>query len=253
MGDKTIYAVAAAGATLACGVGHKLYKSNKKKAEEKRLKEKSLRKEQQQKEREEQAARLKKEKEEKEKIQRENLEIAAATIEEFEASWRDNGNSVVVIDSNIWMEQKYHQLFEALPDQMKLLNSSITISSVQLDEIVNLKNLAYQNPKSKLARRAMNRMEKMQKKGVLDLSTDSHESRKGAYADRAILELISKPGIDLSRAKVVSDDRELRMRAFQILKDAGATSFDVLAGDEFQTNFFSYCEAVALISSEAGA
>jgi rRNA-processing protein FCF1 len=198
----------------------------------------------------EEAQRVRAEQMAKEQAHRERLTQARATIEEFEAFWRDNGNRVVVIDSNIWMEQSYHQLFEALPEQLKPINGSITIQPVQFDELTNLKNQNYRTTKSKLGRRAMNRIEQMQRQGAVNVATESNEAKKGAYADTAILDLICEDGVDLTRAQIITDDRELRIRGHQKLKDAGADSFAVLEGKEFQTQFFDYRVALDLVAKE---
>ena len=93
--------------------------------------------------------RLKEEKEEKERKENELKAIESIKFHtirckkevlELEEVWAERFNSLIVIDSNIWMEQEFARFFEKLEWVMEKFSSTITMSSVQFDEIINLKN-----------------------------------------------------------------------------------------------------------------
>lgn len=193
--------------------------------------------------------RLKEEKEEKERKENELKAIESIKFHtirckkevlKLEEVWAERFNSLIVIDSNIWMEQEFARFFEKLEWVMEKFSSTITMSSVQFDEIINLKNLPYSNPKSKLARCALARIEHFQKQDLIDIIPMQLEASKYAYADPDIIKFLVKSSSEYSFMTLVSNDRELRIRTNQILKDKSKSKFLSITGDDLNKLISNY-------------
>lgn len=162
-------------------------------------------------------------------------------IEEFEQSWEKRLTSLIIVDSNIWMQQDYNSFFRNLEWVMTRFSSTIKMSSIQFDEIVNLKDLPYANPKSKLARCALARIEAFQKTGLIEIIPMKFEANKYAYADPDIIKFLVDSSREYSVMTLVSDDRELRIRTNQIVKDKSRTDFLSITGQDLERKLSNYC------------
>ena len=126
----------------------------------------------------------------------------------------------LVIDSNIWMNEKYDALFNVLEKESVRTNYNLNMSGLQFDEIVNIKkNSEYGDDKSKRARLAINRIESFQKAGLLNIPQISIDSKKGAYADPVIVQVLTSQSRNGVECTLISDDMELRIRVRQHLTD----------------------------------
>lgn len=161
-------------------------------------------------------------------------------IEEFEQSWEKRLTSLIIVDSNIWMQQEYGVFFRNLEWVMKRFSSNIKMSSIQFDEIVNLKDLPYANPKSKLARCALARIEAFQITGLIEIIPMKFEANKYAYADPDIIKFLVDSSREYSVMTLVSDDRELRIRTNQIVKDKSKTDFLSITGQDLERQLSNY-------------
>lgn len=168
-------------------------------------------------------------------------------IEEFEQSWEKRLTSLIIVDSNIWMQQDYNSFFRNLEWVMTRFSSTIKMSSIQFDEIVNLKDLPYANPKSKLARCALARIEAFQKIGLIEIIPMKFEANKYAYADPDIIKFLVDSSREYSVMTLVSDDRELRIRTNQIVKDKSRTDFLSITGQDLERKLSNYCNNITFV------
>lgn len=187
----------------------------------------------------------------KEEEQEKELKILPSVkeIKEFEQSWGKRLTSLIIIDSNIWMQQEYSRFFRDLEWVMKRFSSNIKMSSIQFDEIVNLKDLPYANPKSKLARCALARIEAFQKMGLIEIITMKFEANKYAYADPDIINFLVDSSREYSVMTLVSDDRELRIRTNQIMKDKSKSDFLSITGQDLEKKVSNYHKNVNFIKA----
>lgn len=168
-------------------------------------------------------------------------------IEEFEQSWEKRLTSLIIVDSNIWMQQNYNSFFRNLEWVMTRFSSNIKMSSIQFDEIVNLKDLPYANPKSKLARCALARIEDFQKIGLIEIIPMKFEANKYAYADPDIIKFLVDSSREYPVMTLVSDDRELRIRTNQIVKDESRTDFLSITGQDLERKLSNYCNNITFV------
>jgi hypothetical protein len=170
--------------------------------------------------------------EQKAREHEDKLSKAKDEIADFEKLWKKRFESLLLVDSNIWMNRDYDDFFKELEWVMQKFLSSIKMSSVQFDEIINLKNLSYDNPKSKLARCALSRIEYFQNINLIEIIPMGMDAKKSAYADPDIIEILIDSLSKYSAMTLVSDDRELRIRANQIMKDKQANDFKSITGQD---------------------
>lgn len=199
-------------------------------------------------ERQRQAERKAEEREEEERKREVKLAKAAKDIADFDKLWKTRFESLLLVDSNIWMNRDYDDFFKELEWVMKKFSSNIKMSSVQFDEIINLKNLPYDNPKSKLARCALSRIEYFQNIDLIEIIPMGTEAKKGAYADPDIIDILLNSLTENSSMTLVSDDRELRIRANQIMKDNQAKDFKSILGQDIFKDLKEYHLNVDLMS-----
>ncbi|MDW6004179.1 DUF3824 domain-containing protein [Vibrio mangrovi] len=178
----------------------------------------------------------------------EKVSKAKLASEAFESQWGERFESLLLVDSNIWMNRDYEDFFKNLEWVMSRFESSIKMSSVQFDEMINLKNLPYDNPKSKLARCALARIEYFQNIDLIEIIPMGLNAKKNAYADPDIIEILVDSLKLHSAMTLVSDDRELRIRANQILKDKQAPDFKSIMGTELHKEMKEYQENIQFLS-----
>lgn len=178
----------------------------------------------------------------KEEEKEKELKILSSVknLKEFEQSWGKRLTSLIIVDSNIWMQQEYSRFFRDLEWVMKRFSSNIKMSSIQFDEIVNLKDLPYSNPKSKLARCALARIEDFQKTGLIEIIPMKFEANKYAYADPDIIKFLVDSSREYPVMTLVSDDRELRIRTNQIVKDKSKSEFLSITGQDLEKEVNDY-------------
>ena len=131
----------------------------------------------------------------------------------------------LVIDSNIWMHGDYDAFFQLLEKILRKANRKIIIYGVQFDEICNIKSShEYGSQKSKRARLAINRIENFQKNEILKIETVSIKSERWAYADPVVLKLLISLSKESHSVVFISNDKELRIRARELVRSGQATT-----------------------------
>jgi len=166
----------------------------------------------------------------------------AKEIEERKLAEQDYANTTnyfkeaasgrLILDTNIWMDEDYGSIFDALEHSLISLNKPLELGSEQFDEIVAIKNLGFEDEKSKRARLALNRIEDFQNKGLLKILNITSSGRRSKHADPAIIEILCKTPIDSGDLLLVTNDRELRIRATQMVRERGHLNFRAIEGKE---------------------
>jgi len=149
-----------------------------------------------------------------------------APIEGFRAKVTGD---LLIIDSNIWMKADYEPLFEVLL-QLRL---SCVIVGGQLDEITNKKNRTrFGSEENNCARLAIDRVEKLQEADLVEIPGITFEPDKGAMADPEILKYAVGEAEQKKFVTIVTDDKELRVRAKAILKKKAPEYYRILKGSD---------------------
>ncbi|OGV57674.1 MAG: hypothetical protein A2283_03045 [Lentisphaerae bacterium RIFOXYA12_FULL_48_11] len=126
----------------------------------------------------------------------------------------------LIIDSNVWMSDEYNVLFNALFSILHHAKKQITLDGIQYDEIFNLKRkYAYETRQGKGARLALNRIERFQGAGFLPIGNVSTTPHPGAFADPRILEMIKITAHNQQSTILITDDKDLRIRATAVGKE----------------------------------
>jgi len=116
-------------------------------------------------------------------------------------------NATVYIDSNIYMDERFTELFDLLLEH----TFDILLLEVQYQEIYRCKK-SDQPEKAKSARRAFYYIDKLQEQGSLRIEGLDIQDVKKAYADPELIERIIK---DLKQGKnivFITEDRDLKIR-----------------------------------------
>lgn len=169
---------------------------------------------------------------EKEQQQRETIKKAKQFINKFKTLITE----CFIIDSNIWMDPNYDIYFDVLNLVCTHENYKIVLYGVQFDEIVNIKKKtkfnAENDDRNKRARLAIRRIELLQKQGLLDIRPITINAEPNAYADPLILKLILTSAKKQINGSLITNDKELRIRARQLLSDNAVTRWNVLGMEE---------------------
>ena len=124
----------------------------------------------------------------------------------------------IIIDSNIWMNEYYDAFFDLLRQLLHTSRRQLLIFGPQFDELCNIKS---ENPigqlKGRRARLALNRIEALQTSNLLRIHAITLSSQKGAYADPVFLRLVDDCGKNNHHVAIITDDRELRVRAREVM------------------------------------
>jgi len=135
----------------------------------------------------------------------------------------------LVIDSNIWMNERYEPFFDVLLLACKNKNHKIELLASQFDEISNIKKKSdYKDPTNRRARLAISRIERFQKENLLTIQRITVDAKNFSYADPEIVTTIIsmvKKGVECI---FISDDIELRIRVREHLAQLNASNWEIV-------------------------
>lgn len=118
------------------------------------------------------------------------------------------------------MAPDYDSFFTRFASVCRDQQATFNIPGVQFDEIVNIKkNSPYGTPRSHRARLALSRIESLQSEGILTIEDMGIQRNPEAYADDTILETLAQSAGRGQSCTLLTLDRELRLRARQVLRD----------------------------------
>ena len=134
--------------------------------------------------------------------------------------------SGIIVDSNIWLGDKYEALFIFLFEIDKLL----IIPKEVLEEIEKKKKKGEHN-----GREAIRRVEKFSKNNKLlieDVTIDMLYERDCGYADPKIINIILKRR-SCDKLLIITDDQKLKIIGRQVLTNKGYSNAIFISGDEY--------------------
>lgn len=181
-----------------------------------------------------------------------SIEKAEKEVTKFGLSWGERLKSLVIVDSNIWMNPNNDKLFINLEWVLQKLSSCIEMPATQFDEIVNIKTKSVDEEKKGRARLALRRIERFQELALINITSLGYNSNKHAYADPNIISTFEKNLSNDSTMTLISDDRELRIRAGQRLKDKKARDFMATTGKELEDAIREYKNSLSILASLKG-
>jgi hypothetical protein len=100
------------------------------------------------------------------------------------------------------------------------------------------------------ARSALSRMETLQQAGMLLLLGLSSTSRQPRHTDAVIIEILRETPESVGDLKLISEDRDLRMRATQLVNDRFKDRFSALTATEVLERAVRYLKAKRLLKEE---
>jgi len=185
-------------------------------------------------ERQEKAEKLERERLEEAEKEQQNLEKRTVFFaKRFLPYFINILTECLVIDSNIWMNDKYDNFFDVLRYVCKEQDYKMKLFGPQFDEIVNIKKKTeYGEEKNKRSRIAINRIEKYQKENLLDITPVSIDAKHDAYADPLIVKFLKSEVGKGVESTFISNDIELRIRVRQHLKDINDTNWKIVEMDD---------------------
>lgn len=169
------------------------------------------------------------------------ISAAKKHLEEFGQYLKFMLEGFLLLDSNIWMGEKYTDLFNNLEFHLDTLKGKISVPEVQFNELVKLKDLDFENKKSKLARMALSRIERLQRRGAADIISSGKFGSNSTYADPEIVKIMESSTDSAAFSTLVTDDTELRIRVLSLKKD----TIDVFSGLDFAKELHLYRKALS--------
>lgn len=125
----------------------------------------------------------------------------------------------LIIDSNIWMNKQYDSFFQTLGLAIAASGVAYTLPGVQFDEICNIKKrTSFDDPRSRAARLAIDRIEQLQKGGLLRIDGIKLDAIRGAYADPELIKYLVSALEQKRLVCFIADDKELRVRVREHLQ-----------------------------------
>ena len=162
--------------------------------------------------------------------------------DELLSAARDYLTPCLVIDSNIWMNEAYDAFFQTLNVLCKQVSYKLILFGVQIDEISNIKKATnYGDERNKRSRIAINRIESLQKAGLLTIQPISLDAELGAYADPLLVKILSTESRKGVKCTFISDDKELRIRLREHLTNCAQGEWNVIEID----TLIPQCEQIA--------
>ena len=148
---------------------------------------------------------------------------------------------VMIIDSNIWMNENYDSFFHSMRLACISKKYKIELFGLQFDEIANIKkSVNFGEAKNRRARMAINRIEEFQKADILRVIPITIDAKRGAYADPLIVKVLATKSREGKECTLFSDDKELRVRARQFLADHSEADFKIIEVE----NYLGTCQKI---------
>ncbi len=167
--------------------------------------------------------------------------------EMFEARLTKYLTEVLVIDSNIWMNASYDDFFQTLTHICHNRKIQLNLFGTQFDEISNIKrSTKFGDSRNKRARHAIDRIEKLQKLGLLTVESITINSNKGAYADALIVKLLTTSTRSGKHCTFISDDKELRIRVRQHLSNLAEAHWQIVEIEDILHSCSAYIESLRI-------
>jgi hypothetical protein len=160
------------------------------------------------------------------KFQQQMEQMRQKQLKKFQQQIEKLKNTKIIIDSNIYMNDKYNELFDFfIKYQIQIL-----MTPLQYDEIKNIKKSDKDEKTKYAARNAMRIITKLSKKKVLKIINKNFESNEKAYADPEIFKY-ARNFAKKHPVLVVTNDMDLINNLIHIPNNPNIEVFD---GDDFE-------------------
>ena len=167
--------------------------------------------------------------------------IKTAALETLNVLRDAVSSDFLILDSNAWMNDTFDSFFQALRRCATETQKQIILSVPQFNEICSRKRTtATDDPVNRRARLAINRIEQLQKDGLLRIAKAPLEIAKDPHADPLEVSILIAEAKPSNSIHFISDDEELRIRVREFLRKHPADRWRVL---DF-ASLLPGCEAV---------
>ena len=136
----------------------------------------------------------------------------------------------LIIDTNIWMNDEYGCFFYVLEEACREKQGyKLILDAEQFDEICNLgKSTEYGAERSQRARLAVERIEQLQKKGLLTIPSARFDAKRVTCGDPLAVQLVDAAAKEGKTVALVSDDRDLRIKVRKYIYKSGRGKIGVV-------------------------
>jgi hypothetical protein len=136
----------------------------------------------------------------------------------------------LIVDSNIWMNNEYDGFFYVLEEACREKNGyALALDAEQFEEIRRIGSSAEYGPeRSHRARWALERIEQLQKKGLLTISSPALDPKPVPQGDSRVFQQIEAAANEDKAIALVTDDRDLRIRVRKYLYKTGNRKIEVV-------------------------
>ena len=134
----------------------------------------------------------------------------------------------LILDSNAWMNDGYDAFFRALRRCATETQKQIVLSVPQFNDICTRKRItASDDPANRRARLAINRIEQLQKDGLLRIAKAPIEAARDPHADPLEVSILIAEAKPSNSIFFISDEEELRIRIREFLRKHPADRWKV--------------------------
>jgi hypothetical protein len=149
-----------------------------------------------------------------------------------------------IVDSNMWMNEKYDNLFFCFQQALEQTKRQLIVTRSQFDEVCNLKMATeFGSSRNARARMAINRIEKLQKHGLLKIDRIAADAKRDAYADPDLVKFIVAEAKQGKSIRFLTDDKELRIRVREFLKACPSSKWEIPEPDRIVASCDSLLKA----------
>ena len=182
--------------------------------------------------------------------------IKASALQTLEVLRDAVTSDFLILDSNAWMNEGFDAFFRTLRRCATEMQKQIVLAAPQFNDICSRKRTtAADDPVNRRARLAINRVEQLQKEGLLRIAKAPVETPANTHKDPLEVSILMAEAKPANSIFFISDDEELRIRVREFLRKHPADRWRVLDFSSLTPG----CEAVVeaekldLLNSEPSA
>ena len=155
--------------------------------------------------------------------------IKASALQTLEVMRDAVASDFLILDSNAWMNEAFDSFFRTLRRCATEMQKQIVLATPQFNEICSRKRTtAADDPANRRARLAINRVEQLQKEGLLRIAKAPVEAPVNPNADPLEVSILMAEAKPVNSIFFISDDEELRIRVREFLRKHPADRWKVL-------------------------
>ena len=152
-------------------------------------------------------------KEEAQRLELARKEMRSKKAAEYLQEATEYLSPCLIIDSNIWMNERYQPFFHAMAIVFKRASYKLTLFGEQFDGIANIKkSTRHGDHPNRCARLALRTIEQFQTLGLLTIQGITIESKRGSNPASLFVQILAAEARKGIRCTFISDNEELRIR-----------------------------------------